>query len=75
MQHSIKILTRFDFAGLLQGYTMMADSVAAKGSEEFRIYNKPFDTVWAAVIEVVNRSKLQKIKPKGKSSHSKVFRH
>jgi hypothetical protein len=37
----------------------MADSVNSKGAGQFRLYDKDFNTVWSAVLDVVNSSKLK----------------
>ena len=43
---------------LLQGCATMADSVAAKGTGEYRVYENSFDEVWEATIDVVTGTKL-----------------
>jgi len=40
------------------GCATLADAQQAKGSGAFRIYDKPYDTVWTAVVETVKASDL-----------------
>ncbi len=42
----------------IQGCATMADSIAAKGSGQYRVYDKSFDEVWEAVIGVVRDTQL-----------------
>jgi len=43
---------------LIQGCATMADSIAAKGTGQYRVYDKSFDEVWVAVIDIVTGTKL-----------------
>lgn len=40
------------------GCATLADAQAAKGSGATRVYDKPYDTVWKAVVETVKTSDL-----------------
>ena len=44
--------------GLTSGCSTLVDAQAAKGTGTSRIYDKPYDTVWSAVIETVKASDL-----------------
>lgn len=45
-------------AALSSGCATLADAQAAKGSGTSKIYDKPYDVVWAAVLESVKSSGL-----------------
>lgn len=47
------------FVLFLIGCATIVDSISEKGTGQFRVYEKSFDTVWNAVLEVVSASKLQ----------------
>lgn len=59
MQYVTRIFTLFCVALFLSGCATLADSVSSKGTGQFRIYEKDFDTVWSAVLDVIKVSKLQ----------------
>ncbi len=40
------------------GCSTLADAQAAKGSGAVRVYDKPYDVVWAAVLETIKASDL-----------------
>jgi major membrane immunogen (membrane-anchored lipoprotein) len=61
MQLVTKALSLLCVTILLSGCATMADSVNAKGTGQFRLYDKDFNAVWSAVLEVVNGSKLKLI--------------
>ena len=42
----------------IQGCATMADSISAKGTGQYRVYEKSFDEVWEAVISVVTGTQL-----------------
>jgi hypothetical protein len=42
----------------IQGCATMTDSIAAKGSGQYRVYDKSFDEVWEAVIGIVRGTQL-----------------
>lgn len=42
----------------VQGCATMADSISAKGTGPYRVYDESFDKVWEAVIDVVTGTKL-----------------
>ncbi|HOX67107.1 MAG TPA: hypothetical protein PKV56_04515 [Burkholderiaceae bacterium] len=44
--------------GFTSGCSTLVDAQAAKGTGTSRIYDKPYDTVWSAVIETVKASDL-----------------
>jgi hypothetical protein len=44
--------------GFASGCSTLADAQASKGSGASRIYDKPYDTVWTAVLETIRNSDL-----------------
>jgi hypothetical protein len=42
------------FLAILQGCTTMADSIAAKGTGDSRVFDADVDSVWSAVLEVID---------------------
>lgn len=58
----MKKLIIFFFASfiaiLCSGCSTLADAQAAKGSGQFKVYDKPYDVVWNTTIEVVKSSGL-----------------
>lgn len=45
----------------LNGFVTITDSISAKNIEQFKVYEKSYDTVWNAVLEVVRTSDLQMV--------------
>lgn len=71
MKYIMRVFILLNFVLFLNSCTTMADSISSKGTEQFRIYEKAYDPVWNAVVEVVRASKLQLIsedKEKGRVS-------
>ncbi len=59
MRYAIKAVVFLCVALLVNGCATMADSIEAKGTGQYRVYDNDFDTVWDAVIDVVKTSKLE----------------
>lgn len=58
MQSATRAIALLCLALLLSGCATMADSIDAKGTGQFRVYDKDYDTVWNAVVDVVTASQL-----------------
>jgi len=58
MKRFIALIAIFLVASLGSGCRTLADAQAAKGTGSFRVYDKPYDAVWNAVIETVKSSGL-----------------
>ncbi len=58
MRHATKAVVFLCVALFVSGCATMADSIEAKGTGQYRVYDKDFDTVWDAVLDVVKTSKL-----------------
>ena len=59
MQYIVRTFTLLSLVLFLNGCATMADSISAKGTGQFRVYEKAYDPVWNSVLEVVRESKLQ----------------
>lgn len=44
---------------MLGGCATLADSVKAKGTGIYRVYDKPYDEVWTETIEIIEKSNLE----------------
>ena len=58
MRYATRALALLCLGLLLSGCATMADSIDAKGTGQFRIYDKGYDSVWNAVLDVVTASQL-----------------
>jgi hypothetical protein len=58
MKRSIALLLVCFLAMLSFGCSTLADAQAARGTGSSKIYDKPYDVVWSAVIETVRSSGL-----------------
>jgi hypothetical protein len=58
MQRFTTLLFVFALAWLASGCSTLADAQAARGQGNFRVYEKPYDVVWGAVVETVRASGL-----------------
>ncbi len=58
MQTAIKLTLASFFILIIGGCATMADSIDAKGTGQFRVYDQDYDTVWNAVLDVVSSSQL-----------------
>ena len=58
MRYATRAIALLCLALLLSGCATMADSIDAKGTGQFRVYDKDYDTVWNAVLDVVTASQL-----------------
>jgi hypothetical protein len=58
MKRSIALLLVCFLAVLSSGCSTLADAQAARGTGSSKIYDKPYDVVWSAVIETVRSSGL-----------------
>lgn len=58
MKRSIALLLACFISVLSSGCSTLADAQASKGTGSSKVYNKPFDVVWGAVIETVRSSGL-----------------
>ena len=59
MQYIVRTFAFLSLVVFLNGCTTMADSISAKGTGQFRVYEKPYATVWNAVLDVLITSELQ----------------
>jgi hypothetical protein len=58
MNRSIALLLVCFLAVFSSGCSTLADAQAARGTGSSKIYDKPYDVVWSAVIETVRSSGL-----------------
>ncbi len=58
MRYFTKLTALVCLALLASGCATMADSIDAKGTGQFRVYDKDYDTVWNAVEDIVTASEL-----------------
>ena len=58
MRYATRAVALLCLALLLSACATMADSIDAKGTGQFRVYDKDYDTVWNAVLDVVTASQL-----------------
>ena len=61
MKYIMRIFTLLSLVILLNGFATVTDSISAKAAGHYCLYEKPYDTVWNAVLDVVKTSKLQLI--------------
>jgi hypothetical protein len=59
MKRFIALVSILLAAALSSGCATLADAKAAKGSGISKVYDKPYDVVWSAVVETVNSSGLE----------------
>ena len=67
MKAAMKFIAIISLTFLLSGCATLADSVAAKGTGEFRVYDEPYELVWNTVLQVISESKLQLISESSQS--------
>jgi len=58
MKRFIAIALVVFFAAFSSGCATLADAQTAKGTGSVRVYGKPYDAVWSAVVETVQSSSL-----------------
>lgn len=58
MKKILVLVTMLFVAFTGSGCSTLADAQAAKGSGTVKVYNKPYDVVWSAVMETVKSSGL-----------------
>jgi hypothetical protein len=56
-----KLLIIFTLSILTSGCNTLADSIAAKGSGEYRIYDESYDVVWDATTDIIQSSSIDLI--------------
>ena len=54
----VAVLLVLFFSAFATGCATLADAEAAKGTGQYRIYNKNFDIVWNTAIDAVKHSDL-----------------
>ena len=61
MQFILRTFTILSLVLFLNGFVTITDSISAKSAEQFKVYEKSYETVWNAVVDVVKASELQMV--------------
>ena len=61
MRHIIRIFTILSLVLFLNGFVTINDSISAESTEQSKVYEKSYDAVWNAVVDIVRTSELQLI--------------
>lgn len=58
MRNIIRILTILSLVLFLNGFVTITDSISAKSTEQSKVYEKSYDAVWNAIVDIVRTSEL-----------------